>query len=161
MGFACLFSSSRKQFLHFQSKVVWGHQTLAILSGLIHSKMLTKPEIAFSILISPVHLHKETNDGWKHLFSTGISSDIIICSSEDNILGFTIVWGEKFKLVCAQEHKVILIKHCWMLYSLFQEPITVSFQLKVEFPASLMWDSKTGTILSSFLTTVSTIFCHL
>ena len=32
--------------------------------------------------------------------------------SKENILSFTTVWGNKFKIVCAQEYKKLLIKHC-------------------------------------------------
>lgn len=47
--FACLFFSSRKQYLHIQSKVIWGQQILTIL---------TNKSLSSNHTVMPSHQHK-------------------------------------------------------------------------------------------------------
>ena len=146
VGFACLFFLPGRNLYTFKSKSFVDSLPWPYLYAMTLSKLQTQSEMVFSNPMYPTHLHKERNDGCKHQFSTGISSDIIILLKEKYPRFCNCFGGKKVKILCVQEYKLILIKHCWIFHSLLQKAIMVSLQPKVEFPTSLTWHSRTGSV---------------
>lgn len=122
-------------FCIFKAKSSEDIKSWSYLYGMTLSKLQTQSDFAFSNTISPASLQKRNKWWSKNLFAKGISVDITILL-KGKYPRFSD-WGKRFKMECAEEYKLVLIKH-WIFHYLLQP--------KGELPTSLTQHSRTSTI---------------